>query len=554
MATITRVQPQPFRLQWPWTADQVEKTDQMFEILFKQTRVLKDSVQTASSTVPIVATVLDVRTSVSDAFVAQNTTAATAAVPVQNSPAIHLKGLAWNTTSLISQQADFQIYNEPISANPVRNTFSIDNILNGVRTTVFSLDGKNLWLGQNGVNQTAANSGVFRGGDGTATSPTFGFVNSGGGGSIGFYTPAANDMNLVCNSANQILWGVGLWRNSAALGMNWASTTDPNLALSDLGWTRFAAGKIILSKAETAAGGVLLDASTTAILNFRNVTDTGDADIQAGNINATVLYKAGGTAGVTQASSIPSLITTKGGIVTAFTAVSEQTTTSTGTQNNFALTAGATVLRCNNATDVTFTGFAAGVDGQQLVIQSVGAGQVNFAHQNAGSAAANRLTNYVTSGITPLAPGVGSALFTYDATSATWRLTQHTQGAYIAQPYNAGDYTADVSTWTVDSGDLTLYSWYLSGNMLNIALTVATTSVGAGNTRLFVLIPNSWTINVGLNGTGWCNDGGTGQDIVPQVSPALSTTKIGLLKTSVTNWTLSTNTTSASFSLAFPIQ
>jgi hypothetical protein len=43
--------PQPFRLTWPLTADQLEKIDQMFEILFKQARYLKTGVQGASAAI-----------------------------------------------------------------------------------------------------------------------------------------------------------------------------------------------------------------------------------------------------------------------------------------------------------------------------------------------------------------------------------------------------------------------------------------------------------------------------------------------------------------------
>jgi len=66
------------------------------------------------------------------------------------------------------------------------------------------------------------------------------------------------------------------------------------------------------------------------------------------------------------------------------------TITTTGTLNNYALGAVGT-LRCNNASLLTITGIAADVDGQLLVIESVGAGQVDLSHQDSGSTAANRL-------------------------------------------------------------------------------------------------------------------------------------------------------------------
>jgi hypothetical protein len=80
------------------------------------------------------------------------------------------------------------------------------------------------------------------------------------------------------------------------------------------------------------------------------------------------------------------------------------------------------VIRMTNATLATLTGLKAGYPGQMVTIVATGAGQVNLSHQNAGSAAANRLINAVTSAVTSLAAGVGAATYTYDDTTARWRL------------------------------------------------------------------------------------------------------------------------------------
>jgi hypothetical protein len=75
------------------------------------------------------------------------------------------------------------------------------------------------------------------------------------------------------------------------------------------------------------------------------------------------------------------------------------TTTSTGTQNDFAPgLVGNTIVRCNNATLLTITGLAAGYDGQHVKFESIGAGQVDFPHQSASSSAANRQINFATAG------------------------------------------------------------------------------------------------------------------------------------------------------------
>lgn len=162
-----------------------------------------------------------------------------------------------------------------------------------------------------------------------------------------------------------------------------------------------------------------------------------------------------------------------------------QTSTSTGTQNDFALAAGVQVLRLNNASLLTLNGFTAGVDGQRVSVVSVGAGQVDFAHQNAGSAAANRFINIATSGNTSLAAGVGTADFVYDGTTARWRLVDHEQGAWITRTFAAGNYTASSGTWTVASA--TRDAYWLKGRTLfyNFVVT-GTTSATPLNVRIAI--------------------------------------------------------------------
>lgn len=177
---------------------------------------------------------------------------------------------------------------------------------------------------------------------------------------------------------------------------------------------------------------------------------------------------------------------------TAFvmTAAINQTTTSTGTVNDFALTAGAMVLRCNNATLLTITGFATGVDGQRLIVESVGAGQVDFSHQAAGSTVGNRLINFASVGLTSLAPGSGVAIFVYDGTTARWRLVEHNQGAWITRTFAAGNYAANgAMTWVVASATTDRY--LLIGRTLLLAFVVTGTVGGTLNTTLTIALPAS---------------------------------------------------------------
>lgn len=254
------------------------------------------------------------------------------------------------------------------------------------------------------------------------------------------------------------------------------------------------------------AGGVTLnhqDAGSTTAAD-RIITATGSAlTLTAGSGSALLQYDA-----TTARWRVLALAGSGGG-----SAPTNATTTATGTQNDFApsgltFTAGqTTTLRCNNATLLTINGVAGGVDGALLRIVSVGAGQVTLAHQNAGSTAANRLLNIITSGITPLAAGVGVATLLYDGTTARWRLVRHDQGAPIDVAYNASDFTS-ASTWTVDSGDVNRHSYMVRGREVTEYLEIVTSSVGASpGSALMSLIPNGWSASGRGFSTNMYNDG-----------------------------------------------
>lgn len=166
-----------------------------------------------------------------------------------------------------------------------------------------------------------------------------------------------------------------------------------------------------------------------------------------------------------------------------------QSTTLVGAQADFVLTPGCTLLRCNNATSLTLTGFAAGYDGQRLVVISIGAAFVEFAHQNVGSAAANRFINAVTAGTTMLAAGSGWAEFEYDLTTARWRLIHHEQGAWITRTFLAANYTAQAGTWVVGAAR---DAFWVRGRTLFYSFSPSGTTNNGANTSGRILIPNAY--------------------------------------------------------------
>jgi hypothetical protein len=193
----------------------------------------------------------------------------------------------------------------------------------------------------------------------------------------------------------------------------------------------------------------------------------------------------------------------------------------------------------------TLRGLKAGVAGQRVTITSVnGVGQVDLAHQNAGSAAANRLINFATSANTSLFGGSGTATYQYDATTQRWRLITHEQGDYIAVAYNAGDYTGNAAAWTVDAGDLQDYLYYLRGKQLFIIFAVNTTSVTAGSVRLLFKLPIGFTTPVATDSNPcWAADNNVPTTAFFQVAAAVSTTQVAILRTDLANWAAAVNLT-----------
>jgi hypothetical protein len=139
----------------------------------------------------------------------------------------------------------------------------------------------------------------------------------------------------------------------------------------------------------------------------------------------------------------------------------EQTTTLTGTQHDFAVTqhCATTHLRCNNASALTITGLKVNnetpKDGAVILVSAVGAGSVAFAHQNTGSTAAYRIVTRTALTVTVI-PGA-AAMLVYDATTQRWRLFDLGGGSML----NTYSVTlADAAA----SGDTTVASFTVPGN------------------------------------------------------------------------------------------
>ena len=249
-------------------------------------------------------------------------------------------------------------------------------------------------------------------------------------------------------------------------------------------------------------------------------------------------------------------ISTPAGVHAAVNALvvanTEATNTDTGTQNNVSL-AGASLLRFNNASLLTITGFAAGAAGQRLTIVSVGAGQVDLSNQSGSSTDVNRIINGVT-GTISLAAGSGRAVLIYDATTQRWRVIEHEQGAWITPAYNSGDFIGSGSmTWTVASGDVRTYSYLLKGRTLMVSFDLFDTTVGGTlSTVLQVKIPAGFVSVRTVISSMWLANAGAGESGLSVVNVA--DVWLYLLRAAQTNWSSATNTTRVSGQLSFDVQ
>jgi hypothetical protein len=210
------------------------------------------------------------------------------------------------------------------------------------------------------------------------------------------------------------------------------------------------------------------------------------------------------------------------------------TTTATGTNNDLVLSlvGRRVIVRCNNASDLTITGFTAGADGQQVTFVAIGAGNVYFAHQSSSSSAANRLINAATSGNTPLVSTAANwATYTYDNTTQRWRLTSHEQGGWITSTFSDADYVGfdgaaeDNADWVVGAGDRSTAAYRLVGKTLHVAFVVGTTTIANAPTSLRIKNGQygSYTTTKTVIIPAWGRDAGGNIEYYAASSPSAGT-------------------------------
>lgn len=177
--------------------------------------------------------------------------------------------------------------------------------------------------------------------------------------------------------------------------------------------------------------------------------------------------------------------------------VFDQTTSATGTQNNFSLNGPNTVLECSGAAPV-FTGFtvagAAPVGGDRAVLVYTGSGTLRVPKEDGGSTAANRITSPSARG---QIVGVGGSItLVYESATSRWGVQAVECGVPIPIAFSAGNFTGGgSSTWTVDSGDVIANAYMQKGTELTWFISISTTTLGGTPfSGVNVALPNGFTV------------------------------------------------------------
>lgn len=105
--------------------------------------------------------------------------------------------------------------------------------------------------------------------------------------------------------------------------------------------------------------------------------------------------------------------------------------------------------------------------------------------------------------------------------------------------YNAGAFSAESSTWTVDSSDMKAYRSARLGPMMMLAFRVETSDVGAGNQSLRVALPTGYRISGYSHGALNYSDAGAAT-AVGLVVATPNNRFVSLYTGTVANWTATT--------------
>lgn len=163
-----------------------------------------------------------------DAVILQNSTAATASIPVQWSPSLHFIGQGWKTTATAaSQTVDWLITNQPIQGTtaPTTNLVISEQINGGGYSTAASIAAAGTTGTAAGITIPLTNA--------TVITRYFGFSGpavTGGGCGIGTNTNGAGALDLMCGGSSLLNVNTGTVQieTTSTGAFAWATGSDPS--------------------------------------------------------------------------------------------------------------------------------------------------------------------------------------------------------------------------------------------------------------------------------------------------------------------------------------
>jgi hypothetical protein len=116
-------------------------------------------------------------------------------------------------------------------------------------------------------------------------------------------------------------------------------------------------------------------------------------------------------------------------------------------------------------------------------------------------------------------------------------------GVPITPTFRTADFRAlGGMTWSVTSGDINVYSYWLIGTVLYLSFDIQTSTVaGVVSQQLQLAIPGGFVATSDAGGAGWAEDNGVATSTVLVVTAA--TDYVAILRTDNANWTAAANTT-----------
>jgi len=213
-------------------------------------------------------------------------------------------------------------------------------------------------------------------------------------------------------------------------------------------------------------------------------------------------------------------------------------TTDTGTKNDFVLTGRTkdTVWLWSGNADLVLNGIAAGATGDRLTIknQSNNSSRIFLPYNAAGSLAANRFYNMVTSAPTPIGFG-GWATYVWNG---GWTPIDHEQGAPITSPFSAANFYGSGGAWTVTAGQVSQLQYVLRGKTLKLLITIESTNlVTAG--QYLVILCQAYGSFLAVGNTLWTayeTIGGTGEIGFAQIHPFYGLDRLAIFRVGLINF------------------